>query len=80
MVQTLAGKGRKIYKSPKPGKIIVRILVCLLAAVIVAAVVLFFYLQKFIVIRGGDVQLKIPFMEEIRAQEELPEADIIIEE
>ena len=76
----MAGKGRKIYKSPKPGKIIVRVLVCLLAAAVIAAIVLFFYLQKFIVIRGGDVQLKIPFMEEIRAQEELPEPDIIIEE
>ena len=76
----MAGKGRKIYKSPKPGKIIVRVLVCLLAAAVIAAIVLFFYLQKFIVIRGGDVQLKIPFMEKIRAQEELPEADIIIEE
>ena len=75
----MAGRGKKIYKSPKPGKILIHVLAALLAAIVVLAIVLFFYLKKFIVIKGDDVHLAVPFLEEVR-QESLPEADIVIEE
>lgn len=76
----MADKGKKVYRSRNPVKIVVSVFVGLIVAVIVIAVALFFYLQKFIVVKDGDVKLEVPFLVGTETEEETPEPDLIIEE